>query len=241
MDAEIKLKKLIENKFDNLKHFSETIDLPYTTVRSIIQRGILNAKVENVIKICDGLGIKSEDLLRDELDDREISEQNKNDMTVFVDKECEEKHIKLISNSIELPFYPSVAAGALAEMESVDVWNIDTISIPTMMLDSYAETKGLFAMRVNGDSMDNVIPHKSIIVVKPVEQSIYKDGDIVVFSYNQKYSLKRYRPNIIKDFVIFEPDSTDGDFKSIPINKKDLYESNEVSVYGKVIFFSTTL
>lgn len=62
MTREEFLKNLIERKFDNVKSFAESIDLPYTTVRSILSRGVLNAKMENVIKICDGLDISPEDL-----------------------------------------------------------------------------------------------------------------------------------------------------------------------------------
>ncbi|SUM33819.1 transcriptional repressor [Staphylococcus gallinarum] len=46
-----------------MKAFSEEVGLAYTTVRSILERGIFNAKVENVIKICKGLDIKPEDIM----------------------------------------------------------------------------------------------------------------------------------------------------------------------------------
>lgn len=63
MYIEENLKKVIEARFETVKYFSEYIDLPYTTVRSILQRGILNSKLENVIKIADGLDTKPEELL----------------------------------------------------------------------------------------------------------------------------------------------------------------------------------
>ncbi|EUJ34159.1 LexA family protein [Brochothrix campestris] len=231
MTIESKLKRLIEDKYDNIKNFSEKIDLPYTTVRSILQRGVMNSKVENIIKICDGLNIKSEQLLS--------SSEEKS--TEKVSTKPTPIHRKGVGSTIKMPHYPSIAAGTLAEMESVEVWNVDKIDIPSVMLGSYSNSSDLFSMRVNGESMDKVIPDGAIIVVKPVENSSYKDGDIVVFSYNEEYSLKRYRPNMINEFVVFEPDSSNPNFKSIPVSKNDLYESNEVNIYGKVVFFSTTL
>ena len=54
METEEKIKEMIERKYGNVKSFSDKIDLPYTT---ILERGVLNAKVENVIKIADGLGV----------------------------------------------------------------------------------------------------------------------------------------------------------------------------------------
>lgn len=56
------LKTLIEETGLNLKAFSEKADIPYTTLRSMLERGIGNASVDNVIKICKTLGITIEEL-----------------------------------------------------------------------------------------------------------------------------------------------------------------------------------
>ena len=63
MTKEKDLKRLMEIKSGSVKAFSEEVGLAYTTVRSILERGIFNAKVENVIKICKGLDIKPEDIM----------------------------------------------------------------------------------------------------------------------------------------------------------------------------------
>lgn len=56
------IKKLIDEISPNQKAFAEKIGLPYTTLRSMLQRGIGNASVDNVIKVCKGLGITTEEL-----------------------------------------------------------------------------------------------------------------------------------------------------------------------------------
>ncbi len=56
------IRNLINEKGYNLKEFSKKINLPYTTLHSILKRGIGNASVDNVIKICKGLEIKFEEL-----------------------------------------------------------------------------------------------------------------------------------------------------------------------------------
>ena len=53
----------MELKSGSIKAFSKEIGLAYTTVRSILERGVFNAKVENVIKICKGLNIKPEEIM----------------------------------------------------------------------------------------------------------------------------------------------------------------------------------
>lgn len=59
---EEKLKELINAKYGNIKEFSRIIDLPYTTVDSILKRGIKKANVQNIITICNELDIDVESL-----------------------------------------------------------------------------------------------------------------------------------------------------------------------------------
>ncbi|MET3644423.1 uncharacterized protein (UPF0371 family) [Streptococcus gallinaceus] len=58
--TELELKKLIEAKYGSVRAFSIENDIPYTTIRSILERGILNAKADTVFKICKILGLKPE-------------------------------------------------------------------------------------------------------------------------------------------------------------------------------------
>lgn len=57
------IEKLIAEKFPNVKAFAETIQIPYTTLKSMLSRGIGNASVDNVIKVCKGLGITTDQLV----------------------------------------------------------------------------------------------------------------------------------------------------------------------------------
>ena len=51
MNIEENILKEIKYKYKTVKGFSNIIDLPYTTVDSILKRGILNSSVANVVKI----------------------------------------------------------------------------------------------------------------------------------------------------------------------------------------------
>lgn len=57
MQAEERIKELIIAKYGNVRAFATESGISYTTVRSILERGIMNAKAENVFKICHLLGI----------------------------------------------------------------------------------------------------------------------------------------------------------------------------------------
>jgi len=46
----------------NMKEFAEHVGIPYTTLYSILERGVGRASIDNVLKICRALGITAEDL-----------------------------------------------------------------------------------------------------------------------------------------------------------------------------------
>jgi transcriptional regulator with XRE-family HTH domain len=66
MDKTAKLRSLIFEQYRSVREFSEKANLPYTTVHSILQRGIENSSVENVIKMCRALGITVDELIKDD-------------------------------------------------------------------------------------------------------------------------------------------------------------------------------
>lgn len=65
MNREEFLRSLIESKYKSVKAFSEVINIPYTTIRSILERGVGRAGVDTIISICKGLNISPEQLTED--------------------------------------------------------------------------------------------------------------------------------------------------------------------------------
>lgn len=64
---EEKLKDLILSRYKSVREFSQTADIPYTTVKSILSRGIGNASLNNIFIICKALHISVDALARGEL------------------------------------------------------------------------------------------------------------------------------------------------------------------------------
>lgn len=62
MTREDYIKQLISEKGFSVKTFSEKIEIPYSTLRSMLNGSIGGAAVDSVIKICAGLGISISDL-----------------------------------------------------------------------------------------------------------------------------------------------------------------------------------
>lgn len=61
-ETELKLKELIIKKYGSLKKFCDKIYMPWTTLDSILKRGISNSNISNVMKITKELNIDTESL-----------------------------------------------------------------------------------------------------------------------------------------------------------------------------------
>ena len=67
MTAEEKLKELILSRYQSIREFTIAIDIAYSTFDTIMKRGIRNANVSNVIKICNALHISADALADGEI------------------------------------------------------------------------------------------------------------------------------------------------------------------------------
>lgn len=125
-----------------------------------------------------------------------------------------------------------ISAGVPLAIDGVT--ELDTIEISNSVLGKWAGDKDLFVTRVNGESMNRVIPDKSLIAVKPIEIHQFKDGDIVVYSDGGDYSVKRYYLN--GDEIVFRPDSYDASFF------EQRYQTTEnITIHGKVVVYIVEL
>lgn len=64
---ETQLKNLILSKYKSLLNFTKAANMPYSTVDSIFKRGIANANISNVLKVCAVLGISADRLAAGEI------------------------------------------------------------------------------------------------------------------------------------------------------------------------------
>ncbi len=69
MTIEENLKEYILSNYKSLRNFVNTsgIDLPYSTIDGMLKRGIKNASIDNVLKICKALNISADELGNDKI------------------------------------------------------------------------------------------------------------------------------------------------------------------------------
>ena len=141
-------------------------------------------------------------------------------------------------SSIYNYFPVSVSAGPLENIEAQS--DCISISLPNSLLGKYAGKKEIIILKVNGESMNNIIPDGSFIVVDTSRKQVsdINDRDIVVFAENGSYSLKRYINDKNNQRFLFKPDSTDDTFTPIEVSYE---ESINLKLIGRVVKYVVNL
>lgn len=180
MEKENELKRLMKLKSGSVKAFSEEIGLAYTTVRSILQRGVYNSNVDNVLKICKGLNLKAEKIL-----DYDNGEQE-------LETEIDTLPVK------EIPIVSQISAGLpiYAEENILEHTYIATKKLNT--------NKEIFGLRVNGDSMNKEFRDGDVVIVE--KDAVVENGQIAVVQING-YNATVKRVRYEKDRIILIPES----------------------------------
>lgn len=220
------VEKLIEEKGLSKRQFALSIGLPPTTLQTMLKRGLGNAAVENVIKICKGLGITVE----------ELDEMSKTNSTDDIVKEVEPTYSIKSTEYPKYPYFPvAISAGLPHFVEAIENDDVEYISVPDEIMGRYAGRKDIYFMKVNGDSMNNIIPHNSLIGVEQITLSNLKNGDIVVYSDGNEYSVKRFFK--FGDKLVFRPDSTDEAFTDYITS----VDNEDLVIHGKVVIYIVNL
>ena len=73
MTIEEQLKQLILSKYKSLRAFTQEIDVPYSTVDTMLKRGIGGTSVTTVLKVCNSLGIDADALTNNKIQEKNNS------------------------------------------------------------------------------------------------------------------------------------------------------------------------
>lgn len=84
MTIETRLKNMIIDEYGSLSSFVEHTDLKYSTVDSILKRGVMNSNIHNVIKICQALQISTDELAKGNIVPVAEHDKESFDITQFI-------------------------------------------------------------------------------------------------------------------------------------------------------------
>lgn len=146
--------------------------------------------------------------------------------------------VEMLGQAVTMNKYPYiddyVSAGSPVNIEGMK--DIPNIYVPDELLGSYAGSKRLFFLKVNGESMNKIIPNGSTIGVISYDSiNDIKNGDIVVYSTeDHSFAVKYFYKE--KNELIFKPSSTYHYYydKVFDIN-------DNIRIIGKVVIYSVML
>lgn len=146
--------------------------------------------------------------------------------------------VEMLGQAVTMNKYPYiddyVSAGSPVNIEGMK--DVPNIYVPDELLGSYAGSKRLFFLKVNGESMNKIIPNGSTIgVISYDSVNDIKNGDIVVYSTeDHSFAVKYFYKEENK--LIFKPSSTCHYYydKAFDIN-------DNIRIIGKVVIYSVIL
>lgn len=202
---EEQIKKMIIEKFGSVRSFSEKIGLPNSTVVSILERGIGNSNITNVIKMCKALDISVDKLI----DNNELVSNLSFDNANYTD---------LDSDVIKIPVLGIIKAGIPIEAQEEI---IDYVEIPKKWTHG---GKKFYGLKISGDSMFPKYQEDDIVIFEQNEdkeqynnkdcavmvngndatfkQVLLNEQGIVLRPYNNAYDIIMYNNNQIEQLPI---------------------------------------
>lgn len=134
----------------------------------------------------------------------------------------------------------SISTGYPLTIDSVG--KLPTVSIPDIFLGKYAKNKHILIMRVNGDSMNKILPDESYIAVKTnIDVLSVSNGDIVVANVegaDNGYTVKHIYKDDTNNKIILRPNSTNPIYTDIIISSID---TQRLYIVGKVVAYNVLL
>lgn len=146
--------------------------------------------------------------------------------------------VEMLGQAVTMNKYPYiddyVSAGSPVNIEGMK--DVPNIYVPDELLGSYAGSKRLFFLKVNGESMNKIIPNGSTIGVISYDSiNDIKNGDIVVYSTeDHSFAVKYFYKE--KNKLIFKPSSTYHYYYDLVFDIND-----NIRIIGKVVIYSVML
>ena len=189
---EDKIKELIIEKYGSVRQFALKIDVPYTTIDSILKRGIDNSNVSNVIKMCKALGISVDK----SIESNEIISNLTFDNATLID---------IDSDTIQIPVLGTIKAGIAIEAQQ-DI--LEYIDIPKSWTRG---GKSFYGLKISGDSMQPKYNEKDIVIFEHTEDYTIannKDCAVMVNGFDATFKNVTINENGIT-LIPYNPNNSD--------------------------------
>ena len=204
--TEQQLRELIELKYGSVRQMALKIDMPASTINSILNRGILKSNVDNIFKICSALDIRPESLA--EGIDFHKQDENSSDIVEIYNQLDEERQANVVDYATTLlNEQVSMKATTVLEKYRTDDYIIDYVEglvaaghgtfqednlhmEVRLRAEDVPESYDTIA-KVAGDSMEPLIEDNDLLFIKVTSQ--VDINSIGIFQINGKNFVKKLK------------------------------------------------
>jgi putative repressor len=204
--TEQQLRELIELKYGSVRQMALKIDMPASTINSILNRGILKSNVDNIFKICSALDIRPESLAEG-IDFHKQNEDSSDIVAIYnqLDEERQENVVDYATTLLNEQV--STKATTVLEKYRTDDYIIDYVEglvaagHGTFQEDNLHMEVRLRAedvpknydtiAKVAGDSMEPLIEDNDLLFIKVTSQ--VDINSIGIFQINGKNFVKKLK------------------------------------------------
>ena len=204
--TEQQLRELIELKYGSVRQMALKIDMPASTINSILNRGILKSNVDNIFKICSALDIRPESLA--EGIDFHKQDENSSDIVAIYNQLDEDRQANVVDYATTLlNEQVSMKATTVLEKYRTDDYIIDyveglvaaghgTFQEDNLHMEVKLRTEDVpesydTIAKVAGDSMEPLIEDNDLLFIKVTSQ--VDINSIGIFQINGKNFVKKLK------------------------------------------------
>ena len=204
--TEQQLRELIELKYGSVRQMALKIDMPASTINSILNRGILKSNVDNIFKICSALDIRPESLA--EGIDFHKQAENSSDIVAIYNQLDEDRQANVVDYAtVLLNEQVSMKATTVLEKYRTDDYIIDyveglvaaghgTFQEDNLHMEVRLRTEDVpenydTIAKVAGDSMEPLIEDNDLLFIKVTSQ--VDINSIGIFQINGKNFVKKLK------------------------------------------------
>ena len=204
--TEQQLRELIELKYGSVRQMALKIDMPASTINSILNRGILKSNVDNIFKICSALDIRPESLA--EGIDFHKQDENSSDIVAIYNQLDEDRQANVVDYAtVLLNEQVSMKASTVLEKYKNDDYIIDyveglvaaghgTFQEDNLHMEVKLRTEDVpgnydTIAKVAGDSMEPLIEDNDLLFIKVTSQ--VDINSIGIFQINGKNFVKKLK------------------------------------------------
>ncbi|MBS9336445.1 helix-turn-helix domain-containing protein [Fructobacillus papyrifericola] len=213
-----KIKEIRESKHVSVRQVAIKADMSHSYLSTIEngRRSTIPSK-KTLLKIAHGLNVSQDDIFK---------------VAGFVaDSPSNELNITGI-NTVSIPIYGRISAG-YPEGAKEDIEG--HVKIDDDLIERYGKDN-LIGLRVNGESMNKVVPNGAVAILAKIDKGEITNGDICgVIIDGEAATLKHVYQ--YPDRIRFEPDSwLKEEFKPFEYNKEDVENGQPpIQIIGKLV------